>query len=340
MTMKPWTIYLFAFCLTLNSIHANADSTLPELPFSSGETLHYKLSYRGLLTSMVWVDIADASMTFLANQQALDTYKGHQFILSLSTENYTKAEMIQPVRYTYTATIDQSLQKTLLVEKIDQGKKQSHDFLWLDWQNKTTELFKKREKIPASSDFFDRDTKEVWEQDGELELPDFLSAFPVLENNRSYFIHKESGDKIDRSQVLEPLSLIYILRTLETDANVLESVEAVSSRVSKKQNEVKKIAIAISDDIRVYHIKTMGLQALEVAGRRYQALKYQIHSDEKTGKTFYIWINNNDNKIPLRISMDAPLGKLEIDLVKVILPESDQPKQLGTRTRQSSPTSI
>jgi len=340
MKKNKWNIYLLALCLFVAANNLKAASKLPELPFSSGETLYYKLSYRGLLTSMIWADIADASMTFLANQQTLDTYNGHQFILSLSTENYTKAEMIQPVRYTYTATVDQTLQKTLLVEKIDRGKKQSHDLLWLDWQNKTTQLFKKREKISASSGFFNLDTKEVWEQDGELELPDFLTAFPVLENNRSYFIHKESGDNIDRSQILEPLSLIYILRTLGSDADALKPVEPVPGLASTKPEDVKKIAIAISDDIRVYHIKTVGLQTLEVAGKNYQAIKYQIRSDEKTGKTFYIWINNNDKKIPLRISMDAPLGKLEIDLVKVIQTESDKPKRLGKRMVQLSPASI
>lgn len=314
MNKHAWKFYLFVFCLCFSCNHLRAEPGVSALPFASGETLHYKLSYRGLLTSMIWADIADASMTFLANQQALDTYHGHQFILSLSTENYAKAEMIQPVRYTYTATLDQSLQKTLLVEKVDRGAKQRHDFLWLDWHNKTIELFKKREKILSGSGFFDLENKQVWEQDGELALPDFLSGFPMLEQQQSYFIHKESGDKIDRSQILEPLSLIYHLRTEEND-----------------NAEVSEIAVAISDDIRLYRIQRVGLQSLQVAGKSYQTIKYKIQSREKNSRQFYIWLHNNSNKIPVRLSMDAPLGKLTIDLVKVSHTEDTKSRRLGSR---------
>ncbi len=110
-------MFWLAVCIFSNAC-AETEKTLP---FQAGEKLQYKLSYRGILSSMIWADIADASMEFVPNQSTLDNHRGHQFVLSLSTENYTKAEIIQPVRYTYTATLDNYLQKTLQVEEIDEG---------------------------------------------------------------------------------------------------------------------------------------------------------------------------------------------------------------------------
>ncbi|MCU7799603.1 MAG: DUF3108 domain-containing protein [gamma proteobacterium symbiont of Lucinoma myriamae] len=175
--MPRLNIILSILCVCL-SIEAFANSSkLLQLPFSSGETLDYKLSYRGLFTSMIWADLADIKMSFSANQQTPDKQNAHQFELYLTTENYTKAEMFQPVRYTYKTTLDSTLQRTVLVEETDTGNSHSHDFLWLDWENKATQLFKKREKIQEKSGFLGVDVKEVWEKDGHYRIPDFSRIF-------------------------------------------------------------------------------------------------------------------------------------------------------------------
>ncbi len=269
------------------------------LPFPPGETLHYKLSYRGILTTMIWADIADATVTYLPNQSTLDKQYGRQFVLSLSTENYTKAEFIHPVRYTYTTTLDNDLKKTLQVEKMDQGKSQSHDVLYLDWVHKKTLLYKKREKETVSSGLLNLDRHDVWEADGAQEIPDFLKKYPLLDNNLSYFIFDETGDNISYSQILDPLSLIYRLRTLPE---------------ATKQDE---IAIIIADDIYLYQIRQQGMEKIKVSGKTYQTIKYRINTKDKPEDFFYVWISQDQQKLPVRMSMDAPLGKLEIDLQQV-----------------------
>ncbi len=301
-------IILFFLILFFFSAKANA-----QWPFSSGETLHYTLSYRGLLTSFIWADLADVKMTFLLNSlhsnakipnqpllkfQFIENDINHQFILNVSTENFIKAEMIQPVRYTYITTLDAALKKTILVEEIDSGRNQSHYFLWLDWKNKQTQLFKKRELETIKSGFMNLQNKEVWEKDGALGIPDFLNIFPLLENNLSYLIHKESGDKIEYSSVLDPLSLIYLLRTMKINTKI-------------------KIPIAVADDIRLYSIEPMGEEELKLKADTYQSTKYKIRTDEKKEHFYYIWLNNDDKKTPLRFAMDAPLGMLKIDLIQI-----------------------
>lgn len=313
--MTPLIIFLLLTCMDLS-----ADEMALDLPFSSGETLHYKLSYRGLLTSMIWADLADVKMTFLANTRTHEQHKGHQFVLQLSTENYTKAELIQPVRYSYITTLDASLQRTLLIEEIDNGANQSHDFLWVDWPNKKTQLFKKREKELVSAGFLGLDRKEIWEGDGELAVPDFFNDFPLLENNQTYLIHKESGDKIRRSQVLDPLSLIYTLRTLD---------------FSSDSESAKEIAIAVSDDIRLYRIELNGQEKLNVAGKYYQATRFKIHTDVKKEYSYYIWLNNDKKKTPLRLSLEAPLGKLEIDMIKITQQAGEQKESGNGNSRIS-----
>ena len=80
MKKKQGIAYLCALCflLTWNSLLALEKTELKNLPFSAGETLYYKLSYRGLLTSMIWADIADASMSFFPNQMTPGSERGHQ----------------------------------------------------------------------------------------------------------------------------------------------------------------------------------------------------------------------------------------------------------------------
>ena len=291
---------IFFFCIGIETF---ANNSLPvQLPFASGETLHYKLSYRGILTSMIWADLADIRMIFTADKQTPDKHKAHQFELYLTTENYIKAELFQPVRYTYKAIIDTALQRTVLVEETDTGDNHSHDFLWLDWKNKDTQLFKKREKIEEYSGLLAMDVKSVWEKDGSADIPDFLKHFPVVGNQQTYFIHKESGDKIEYLQILDPLSLIYIIRTAD---------------FMPDSSTLKEIPIAVSDDIRVYRIEKLSLETLSLNGEKVQAAKFKIQTNEKKDNYFYLWLSNDKYKIPLRMAMDAPLGKLEIDLVKL-----------------------
>ena len=299
--------FCLLFCI---SSEAFADNTTRpvQLPFHSGEILHYKLSYRGLLTSMIWADIADIEMTYLSDKKTPDNQQAYQFELFVTTENYSKAEIFHPVRYTYTSTLDSSLQRTVLVEEIDNGKNQSHAFLWLDWQNKETQLFKKREKEQLTNGFLGLNAAEVWEQDGAQRVPDFLGDYPLLADQQTYLIHKESGDKIEYAQILDPLSLLYTLRTLDFSADL---------------PAVNEIAVAVSDDIRLYHVTRMAVEKLSVNGEAYQGTKYKIQTDEKKDNSYYVWLSNDMKKIPLRLSMDAPLGKLEIDLMQVTQQEKN-----------------
>jgi len=186
--------YFTCFCLTAHfSSEAVANTSLSApLPYTAGEMLHYKLSYRGLLTSMVWADLADITMTVQNSQKIPGQQHVQQFELYLSTENYSKAELFHPVRYTYTSLVDSSLQRTVLVEETDTGTNQSHDFLWLDWENKVTELFKIREKIQQNSNFLGLDSKPVWEKGSSYNMSGFLQYFPWLQGQQLDIIHKIS----------------------------------------------------------------------------------------------------------------------------------------------------
>jgi len=315
MAIKPNINFFFIFLLLISNNLLLANSSVinaisepnikhnqsypnSKLPFSSGETLHYQLSYRGLLTSMIWADIADAKIKFIANQITPEQHIGHQLILQLTTEKYTKSEIIHPVRYKYIATLDETMQRTILIEKKDSGASDSHEFLWLDWHNKETQHFKKREKEIISFGLAWPEEEEIWEKDGKLNIPVFLDKFPLLDKNHTYLIHKGPGKKITTSKVLEPLSMIYSLRMLDT-------------------HSIQETTVAVLDKISTYHIERIGLEEITTHDKKYQAVKYKIQRNKKKNKQFYIWLSNDERKIPLRIAMNAPLGDLEIQLVKI-----------------------
>ncbi|MBE9526346.1 MAG: DUF3108 domain-containing protein [Proteobacteria bacterium] len=275
-------------CTCFFSSNLNASSQLSNWPFTSGETLHYKLSYQGLLTSFVWADLADVKLSFVADTQLADTLSnknktGHKFIVNINTEHYLKAELIQPVRYSYTATTDTVLEKILLVEKIDLGKANRHEFLWLDWQAKETYLFEVNESVsPAQNQ----------------KIPKYFNSIQLSDSQRTQLVYKESGDKISHENILDPLSLIYYLRTRD---NIEESEKF----------------IAVSDDIRKYKIKFMGKETLKLNDQKYQSKKYKIQTHENKDKFYYVWLTDDKKKIPLRFAMDAPLGQLNINLVDI-----------------------
>ncbi len=66
------------------------------------------------------------------------------------------------------------------------------------------------------------------------------------------------------------------------------------------------------------------METVKVSGKEYQAIKYKINRNEKPEKFFYVWISQDSRKLPVRMSMNAPLGKLEIDLQGVIPGKSEK----------------
>jgi len=221
-------------------------------------------------------------MTFHADIKApLSNESRHQFTLNVSSENYLKAELTHPVRFTYTTTMNDVMDKTLLVEQIDRGKNNKHNLLWLDWNNKETFLFEKKGEGKAN-------------QNDEKKISDIPE--PLLVKNPADLVYKESGDKISRSMILDPLSLIYYLRTMSPD-------------------DKTEISIAVSDDIRIYAIEPLGKKIIEINDSQYQSRQYKIKTHEKKDNFYYVWLNDNKKRIPLKFMMDAPLGKLLVELV-------------------------
>jgi len=285
-------------------VHPVTQSVVDRFPFSSGETLNYKLSYRGLLTSMIWADIANVQMTFNADIMNHDQSPGHQFAIWLSTENYKKAELIHAVRYAYKVSLDQQLKRALLIEEQDTGVNQEHEILWLDWINKRMELYKRREKQIIYAGLFREIESEQWEADGNKPLPEFLAAREIHdisdEEALSYFIHKESGDELRYQQILDPLSLIYKLR-----------------QTAFMPDENAEVPVAIGDDIRIYRVEHQGLEQIEMDSCLRPAIKYYIHLVSNQDKAFYVWLSDDSKRIPLKFMMQAPLGKLVVVLQNI-----------------------
>lgn len=53
--------------------------------------------------------------------------------------------------------------------------------------------------------------------------------------------------------------------------------------------------------------------------KKYQSNKYKIQSHEKKDKFYYVWLSDDKKKIHLHFAMKAPLGHLNINLVKMVL---------------------
>ncbi|MCK5696587.1 MAG: DUF3108 domain-containing protein [Gammaproteobacteria bacterium] len=268
--MLYYNVLIFVLLSVIS--HSKADDLFEE-------NLYYKLSYRGVLTSMIWADLADIKMTALST----DNKNIHQFELYLTTEHYNKAELFHPVRYIYRSTIDANQHKTLKIEEKDTGKNNSMDMLWLDWHNKTTHTFVQcKTNQPCY----------------HLEKFKHLSFF---DDDIMSLMYKDLGDTIDTKQVLDPLSLIYALR---------------KNDFMPSDIMLKKIPLVVSDNIRMYFIE-QSVEKFKFRKKIISGLKFKFYSPEKKDKFYYIWLSDDKNRIPLRISMETPLGQLKISLMDI-----------------------
>ena len=286
--------------LALAPCPGHAETLLPP------EQLHYRLAYRGLLTSFIWKRLAD--VTFSTGPGAME-FQGtascrHTF--TLTTENYAFAELLQPVRYRWQGTVSRDMQTLYMIEEIDQGRGNEHNVYWFNWANGSVEHYRRRQKVREQPTFFDPTAaEEHWEEDGKKPLPPFLRHYPLLDGGLAPLIHKRSYKPPESRGVIDPLTMIYLLRRHDFNQGP------------------KMMNVAADEEVLPFRAVLKGRDTIRRNGEKVEALMVKIlpESDQYRDAGYIdLWLRDDATRIPLRFIIDAPLGHMRVELKSVQSP--------------------
>jgi hypothetical protein len=100
-----------------------------------GETLQYTLSFRGLLSGFVELDIARLTLSVEPRMQDVAGMSAYVTRLQLTTAPYRKAELLYPVRLDYRSWLDARLLQPLLATRVLHTDESKRELFWYDRQS-------------------------------------------------------------------------------------------------------------------------------------------------------------------------------------------------------------
>ena len=264
------------------------------------ERLFYKVAYRGLLTSYIWMELADVEGIAYA---VPDTFKDAPIChakLTLDTEDYGFAEMVNPMRYSWSVRLSPDLARTYLMQELDLGANDFHNTTWVNYAKQRIETFRRREKKVKRSSGWDNQYDEYWEPDHiKKTLPDFLEQHPLLDNGATFLMRNKFVTKVEANAILDPLGLIYNARSHDFSAKNPYTVYATTDH-----------------NYHPYRIELRGKTTIDYQDKDVPVYLVSIRrDDEKAAKQegeMRMYLADDPWRTPLLFEVDAPLGKMRV----------------------------
>jgi hypothetical protein len=263
------------------------------------EQLHYRLSYSGLITGYVWKDLADMTLQLTPEVVTFRDQPAVRLQMEVSTRHYSIAEAVHALRYRWESILDPSLQRTLLVRVIDQGDSDSHDVYWYQWLEKDIAIFHKREQVDVSIPLFDEEPRLEWETSRFPPPPIFIDHEKPVADGLSYMLMKKHKlGKLERDAI-DPLSMLMRIRDHDYRTQTMLPMDIINE-----------------DDLAPYRAYLLGEESLAYQGRMVPTLKIEVLRNNQEGEegAMQMWLSDDEQRRPLRIDIDAPLGMLHIEL--------------------------
>jgi hypothetical protein len=278
----------------------------------SGEYIGYKIAYRGLFTGYTWQNLAAMVLHNKSRTEELNGQAVCQSVMRLSTENFPFAEAFHPVRYEWNAENNPDLSFTRLVKYIDSGKSDNYHVVWMDWPNETIRVYRKRKlksveqttQLSFLGDQWAAEPDQVWEGDGAESLPPFLQEYPKVDNGtRSFLIHDKTVRNVGEEAALEPLGVLAVMR----------------SHDYKSQPDFN-IDITVDEDVKQHTVRYQGEEVLQIDGVSLPVIRLRVANSAKNQADkegwMDVWLSNDDRRLPVRYQVDAPVGKMRVQITE------------------------
>ncbi|UCE89258.1 MAG: DUF3108 domain-containing protein [Pseudomonadota bacterium] len=290
---------------------------LTEARVPNAENLLYTLSYSGILSAYVWAELADVAVSAPAAQRPFAGQPSCELSLRLSTEDHGFAELLRPVRYHWRSRVSPDLLRAYLAEEIDDGKRQRHRTVWLDWENGKVELYRKRQLV-AVPQYAPDDEENLgnqqfsWEHDGDKALPAFLDTRPRIDAQLSSLVFDKAVQLPTDEPIIEPLASLFAVRWHDFDAS----------------GELP-MTVSYRDEINANRARLIGRETIALAQSTAATLRVAImrSNEEEAGKegTLTLWLSDDPRRLPLQIEIDAGFGKLRLQIAEASHQEQPPP---------------
>lgn len=300
----------------------------PVSHFPLGERLHYVVSFRGLITSMIWLDGANLSLTISPKIRHFAGQPAYRFTMETSSEHYKKTELLYKLRFRHQTYLSADLKRTLFSESTQKAGKVTHNILWFDWDRQKATLFKKRKQTQADDALeLEKELEMALEEetdgklagelktglagksqrsDGRDNVPKYLrDSYPLLPDGSSYFISDKYGEIKLQASAFDRLSALYLFRNID---------KAIGSKMV--------IPVCNGKSMYQYNVSVVAHERIKVFSRHWDTYKLEIKSTNLKGihkksrrSNFFLWISAK-TRIPVRVRSTVIFGTFGIDLRK------------------------
>jgi len=256
------------------------------------DRLEYRVSYQGGLTAMTWLDISDVVLETPKQTVTVNGEAAYKVLVKISSEQYKKMEHLYPFRYQLTSYFSSDLQRSILFDRRKKTRKERHEIIRFDWNEKRTERYKRRKPqqvVKSGEAGYSGEIKEM---------------FRLLGYDAADF--RRSGKPSQRLSInmLDRLSLLQAVRgqtfavgdemrfTIADGKKVLNYLVRVQTRESLEQDSQKRDLFKV----------------------RFDAFKAGKWSGQPVHPAVFVWMTADAHKIPVRFVIDYALGRFAVQL--------------------------
>jgi len=278
-------ILLHAFASLLYAA-ANAGPAPPLQALPNSEKLVYRVSYQGVLTVGLPVEIARATLQLDAETGLVDGAIVRRASLQVSTEPFPRMEALYPFRYTYQSWFDPALQFSLLVSLRRDTSTRRHELIWFDRKQGLVHSYR---------------TEHGGSRIGNA-LPQFIQR--LLDIERPQQFRKRRVLELPEVDVLDRMSMLYELRNR-----------------SLLPGQVVELPVSDGKELAAYRILVEAREAIDFFNRSVPALRLRLtpvfHKGDDRGYAVRVWLSDDERRIPLRFHSSKFGGAIELRLTSM-----------------------
>lgn len=255
---------------------------------ASAETFNYLIKFKGALTAFSWASLADGSI----ETRKLGSCYGRGSCLNtrvrMTSENHKLLEALYPTRFFYQSFFSEGqVPRTIAFEKRE--KKNKSEYQPYGYRHKL---------VTISKDGSQATYLELWSKGEPLSAAEAKLVSTDHNGGQTPAVRKRKTSSVEKN-ALDRWAMIHRARFLPYS-----------------QGYSKRFPGTNGKDRMSYDVRLAGTETLDARGRKYEAWKVSIIETKNGEKqpTLYLWISQDEERIPLQVEMDESIGKLRFYL--------------------------
>lgn len=296
---------LLLLWLPLSAVMAAGTSPRP------GETLQYTLSFRGLLSGFVELDIARLTLSVEPRMQNVAGTSAYLTRLQLTTAPYRKAELLYPVRLDYHSWLDARLLQPLLATRSLHTDESKRELFWYDRQSGSGHVYRVSDgSAPHGATAAD---------DAEAP-PDYLRRVVAQSDESWAGLLQTRKVALQESGVIDYMGLLHQLRQADLQpGKILRFTVFTGKRIEHYRVMVAKGRLQRGGwDRPAYYLRLF----------EYDAQKDALKDEVK------LWLSDDDQRLLLRFYAERAIGALE-GILETGRPQDEGGERLSEATEES-----